>query len=261
MAQPIGLRNVGNTCYLNSMVQCLLSCDSFNEFVFNMRSNTFMTEYKRLYYSGGDVGGVLKFIIDGTSGSANTLHFGSQEDSNEGFMLLMDAISKHGDVNSVFNIRYISEYHCSLCGYMQTNKDDECEIFISYESPSIDFTNYIKLQTNHIADYKCPKCGKTGGTLQTKKLCRVSDVIVVLMKKYTHKELILLPKKFTIQTFTKPNEYNLVGTIEHHGSQSGGHYVAQCIRQNKEYMFNDASVTRHSVSITPNTYVAFYQVE
>jgi len=260
MAQPYGLQNVGNTCYLNSMLQCLLSCDSFNKFVFTMKPNEFAEEYKKLYMHGGDAAGVLRFIIKGVDSPAN-LHFGTQEDSNEGFMLLMDVISKYGNINQVFNIRYVSEYHCSLCELHQINKDDECEIFISYEDGSIEFEQYIRLQANRIIDYKCPRCGKTGGTIQTKKLCRIPDVVVVLMKKYNHKSLLQLPLSFSIQTLTKPNIYKLVGTIEHYGSQTGGHYVAQCRRNNNEYLFNDASVTPHPLSVTSNTYVAFYQVE
>ena len=36
---PVGLNNFGNTCYLNSLLQCLLSCSSFNSIFINQNNN------------------------------------------------------------------------------------------------------------------------------------------------------------------------------------------------------------------------------
>ena len=258
MATPNGLQNNGSNCYLNSMIQCLLSCKTFNNFVFNLPPNVFTTEYKQIYNSGGDCRRILQFIIDSTNGSTNTLHYGMQEDSNEGFILLIDAISKLSvDVNKLFDIRYISKYIC-ICGNSHTNNDEKCDIFISYDNSTVPFQDYIKNQKTILQDYTCPSCNKRGTTTQVKMLCRISDIVAVVMKKYTKKEHISLPSMFQIKTFSGMNDYKLVAAVDHFGSMSGGHYIAKAYRGNKSYIFNDSIINPQPLEITQNTYLAFY---
>ena len=259
MAQPLGLQNIGNSCYLNSLVQCLLCCDEFNKFVFTMKPNKFTQAYSNIYQSGGNVQEILNFVIESMQGHTHNLQFGTQEDSNEGFVLLMDALSKYGEVNDLFNIRYVSQYHCTFCDRISNNITEKCEIFISYDDKEVSLKEFLHIQTTRIPDYTCEGCKKMGGVIQTKRLCRISNTVVVLLKKYMHKEQISLPKTFDVRTYSGVNEYKLVATIEHYGTQNGGHYVAQGVRNGREYLFNDSSVHQNNLTITPNTYIVFYQ--
>ena len=45
-----GFQNVGNTCYFNSALQCLLNSDKFNEYIINnnFKNKNLISEYKKL---------------------------------------------------------------------------------------------------------------------------------------------------------------------------------------------------------------------
>ena len=92
-------------------------------------------------------------------------------------------------------------YHSlSTCSMGNNARYPHYEIFISYEGQN-DFETFIRKQECNIPDYICPKCGISGYTTQLKQLCRISDVVVVLLKKYTKKEQINLPQQFLIKTY------------------------------------------------------------
>jgi len=59
-------------------------------------------------------------------------------------------------------------------------------------------------------------------------------------------------------------KYTLIGTVNHGGSLSGGHYTAECMNTNnrKWYNFNDSSVRETSMNKeeeeSSSPYILFY---
>jgi ubiquitin C-terminal hydrolase len=57
-----------------------------------------------------------------------------------------------------------------------------------------------------------------------------------------------------------PTEYELQGLTVHHGSMSGGHYIAYVKRQSDWYLFNDDEFSTQSESkaLSQQAYLLFY---
>jgi ubiquitin C-terminal hydrolase len=264
-AVPRGLHNIGNTCYFNSLVQALMSCPSLVHNI-STSSNPLAGALCRIYAGQSqDVRELLNIIIKNHAGKFNTLHYGWQEDANEGLMMLVEDIK---GLENVFNVRYKTSLECK-CGYsysVDTHNKEPPEIFIDMYMPSPTeknphdhFIKYLRICVDVPDDYKCDKCRRVGTTIKTRALCRISSVLIVTFKKYTNKNLIDYPLNFTITTKEGPITYKVVAQIEHYGGMSGGHYTAQGLRSDGvSYAFNDSSVNKQKFSPTPNTYMVFY---
>ena len=258
-----GLNNIGNTCYFNSLVQSLLSLPIFNQFSISKKHDNLITNAysKILEQTTRDVGELLRALMHLRSGKTN-LHFGAQEDANEGLVMLLDEIGM--DVEHLFNVRYAVSLFCTNCNYdsevvVETAK---CEVFIDYYG-DVPLKDYIMSHQNIPEDYKCEKCGMKDKTVKCRNLRRISTFVVIVFKKYDMKKLIEVPTSFIIDGGAKKYKYEMRAQIEHLGVQSGGHYIAMGMRQDGNvYIFNDSSTTQSpGFKITPNTYMVFYHLE
>lgn len=250
---PSGLINTGNTCYLNSILQALLSCQSFNEVMIILEHQNKITKlYNRILM--GDCNNpveLLSAIIEKRKYKDTNLHMGHHEDANESFLMLLEEIGD--DILKVFNIKHQIKLSCS-CGFKNSRKDVP-EIFLDYYSNEISLVKYLVYQKTHPKDYKCPSCKGIATTRLKKKIYSISNVIIITFKKYTVKDHIDFPLFINLASNLR---YKLVAQIEHFGDAQGGHYITRALRQNTVYIFNDNSVTPSSFVPTPDTYMIFY---
>ena len=72
---PKGLNNFGNTCYLNSLTQCLLSCSSFNYIILNYETNQTNSENK-LYISYKNL---IMTLLDNNLSNLSNINFCQQK--------------------------------------------------------------------------------------------------------------------------------------------------------------------------------------
>lgn len=284
--QVFSLQNNSVLCYLNSLIQSLLSCPSFTEYLISNRDvyiekkneqgqiiqsfNKIVDEYLKLYEKHLFKNSGSKFQHPKTdnafpilrelnnlrrvSGSKYHLSLNRQEDIHEGLTLILDSIG--GDVENLFHCRYRCELKCRACGKRSfpgndPNHIEPPEIFIdlSEENPHIQdnlntkeqIENYIKRNIQIPEDYKCENCGavnttdpKTGeveeNIIQIYSLARLSEIIVLLFKKYKKKRTIYFPPILEFKAMTGNLKYRIVSQVEHSGSMSGGHYIAKCLR-------------------------------
>ncbi|KAG2387686.1 hypothetical protein C9374_001280 [Naegleria lovaniensis] len=112
----------------------------------------------------------------------------------------------------------------------------------------------------------------------TKKLtfCRIPEVLVVQLKRFSNDEKLLTPVRLSdpinFSNFlakearerfyqNEPIEYQLLGVIKHYGSLRGGHYTCQVKNSNEEwYDYNDSTVKKlsHFNPSDSSAYVLFY---
>jgi hypothetical protein len=107
-------------------------------------------------------------------------------------------------------------------------------------------------------------CGETKKIEITERLRTASPYIVLQFNGYKKKQLIHYPKELLFSRHEKSDlVFHLISTVEHSGSLSGGHYWAGIKRHDKTYIANDISITESSSALdpTPNTYLAFYELE
>jgi ubiquitin C-terminal hydrolase len=245
---PQGLSNIGNTCYLNSIVQALLSCRNFNAIMILWETKNSSTEQYNKILKGeiNHVGALFQTI------SGHGLQYGHQEDAHEGLLMLLDSFGD--EISKVFNIKHRTIFKC-ICGFRNTSKGCP-EVFVDYYSDSQStLQSYLLRQTIKPNDYRCDLCKQLNSTRMIKQLYSISDVIIVTFKQYHYKTNINFPTEIILAPTLR---YQLVAQIEHFGGPHGGHYVTRALRQGTVYLFNDSSVTVSSFQPTLHTYMIWY---
>jgi ubiquitin C-terminal hydrolase len=280
---PIGLNNFGNTCYLNSLIQCLLSCSSFNEIIINeMNSNN----ENKLYISYKNL--IMNLLDNNLSNLINTnnsqqkiyegLILGArkrkdivrfepslQQDAQEGFLLFMDILNIP-KLNRLFNYRYHIKMKCELCNKWCLDKYEENIIMTI--NPEFETDKNIRnindflikheddIDNNHI----CDLCKRKSPKKKITTLVMIPEILCISVNKYIRKYNTNLPNEleFLYKTKEKKLIYKLVAQSEHYGSQGGGHYNAIVLRKNNAYLCDDLSINNTKLGTTLNTYICFY---
>lgn len=271
-----GAINKGVICHFNSLIQSIFSCTSIISFLIKNEHNDHNEIISKLI-------DILKMQINETHINTYSLlealssdSFGErQEDASEGFLLLID-----NELNKFFKHTYRINTYCSECKRV-VNSNTNTELFISIpalekknirgieylyneysqellgEDHSLGALNrYIK-QTKVITDKPCNNCNNKK-CVDIYQLETLSEVLVLLFKKYSKKNIIEFPPVMTFKTKNGVMRYKLVSQIEHKGRQRSGHYYTKCLRKEGYMLIDDLNTKQSSPKPTPQTYMVFY---
>jgi ubiquitin C-terminal hydrolase len=269
---PFGFINNGSLCYLNSILQALITCDTFTDYMVDLKPKNRVTAE------------LINIIIKVNAGQSivdpspffNELllyvqhkypksKFGhGQQDSGEGFIMILDAIDDP-IIYSMFMYRYLVKLWCPACDILLSKSTDESCIL---EVPPIDSLPEKKMSNQYITksksaapDQTCPKCNQRGQCCKTYQLSRVPDILIVSFNKFNGKCLIDYPRNLYFKTIQRTIiKFELVSKIEHYGTMDGGHYVSVSKRYGGIFAANDSSISSGSLDPTADTYILFYEM-
>lgn len=291
----IGIPNLGNTCYLNSLLQCILSLTSIFEIldknkdqihvVKNPFAQLLISFHKaHMQKNHNDIRVIANNIRNYIMSKSNMrndrikLNSGQQGDMNEGLMLILDEFEMLPYVLRLFQNRQKIIIECKSCNKISSEKELDGRIFEvqsdlkTEQSPlfkDID-PNYNKTRTlkeflmkqNSYVDknYKCSQCGIKGEKFKRTEIVMAPEIIPILFKKYKKKDNTQFPLELTIPNMENNilHLYKLVAQSEHSGNRNGGHYWAVCSRSDGWKNLNDNSVSDSNPGSTFNTYMIFY---
>jgi hypothetical protein len=258
-----------------SLNYCLLKCKGQSSFTENELAQTYVelfekhpspvmnnedsssqTDCKFQAIKVDDASKILLLINRARLGKKDNLLVGRQEDIHEGIMLFLDTV-QHGTEN-LFHIRNRCEIWCRSCGTkrpVEHEEPPEIMVDLSEERPYIqdnmvtkeDIEKYISGNAQIPRDYKCDQCGSantynkenktvTPNVIQIYNLTRLSEIIILMFKKFTNKKERYFPPTLEFTSKTGPLHYKVVAQLEHSGSMTGGHYVCKCLRNKPSYM-------------------------
>ena len=108
--------------------------------------------------------------------------------------------------------------------------------------------------------------GKEGKSYSKTEIVHCPDILIIYINKVIgnkyYDNFIYFPnslelKNYISQDIHKQKIYDLIGFIEHAGSEYGGHYTSKCKNfiDEKWYIFNDSFADQTTVSSLSNNYV------
>jgi ubiquitin C-terminal hydrolase len=282
-----GFINIGNTCYFNSFIQCLLSCSSIYEALNKNRSklNNLTKKLLSLWdkalndenISNGAIP-IWEEIIRISQKQKNRVRMDSgQQDSHEALMMFLDAIENIPMLRILFDHRHRICIDCDKCNKTVVDKKENNSVFEvqpdlkteqiekfkdkdPYFNKSVELNDFLKKQYGYIDEnYICPNCKQKGEKIKKTILTLVPEILPIVIKKYKSRTVMPFPEKlyFTSKNNTIYN-YELVAQSEHSGGMNGGHYWAVCKRKNGWFELNDMGVRNAESGSTQYTYLLFY---
>lgn len=162
-----GLANVGNTCSINTLVQCIGHCPTFLEFILNtdIEINKIDNRKYAVYSELKEILNTLwvdnhsiiprKFIDAFYESIGDSYSLGEQLDFTEMWMLLLNNIIHETHSNThISNYKISTNYKIDMKNIMQKKVQDNLDIFFKNSNSPL---NNI-FQGSHIQQITCDKC-------------------------------------------------------------------------------------------------------
>jgi ubiquitin C-terminal hydrolase len=256
LQNPIGLHNTGTVCYLNSLLQVLVSCTSLHYVEWS--NNSLEQFLKNIIMSGLKTDSsvrLLSLLRTKLHNSNYANSFGNgQESASEALTLLLNTID-NPSLTNMFIHRFRYKLVCDNCHYLSDEIKDHCILFDLFHANEISVEN-MAIQNTKL-DSKC-KCG----SFLTKRsvLTMLPEIICCIFNIYYTKSKHEFPLQLEFPSNNTTLKYRVVGQIEHSGSLHGGHYWSRALRKKDIFLFNDMSYNTSKFEPNDSTYMVFYHL-
>ena len=275
----IGLKNLGCTCYMNSLLQVFYNITLFRESLLKCKHQS---ETKNSLYETQKIFFNLKYLKQGfytpTSFVNNyddeKLNPGQQMDVDEFFSNLLDKLEnriKSSENENLIKYFFQGKLNDTLtfqegCNHDRTKVTD----FYSIQLQVINKKNiYESLDTLTEGELMngdncifCPKCNKKFPALKSQSFNTLPRILMFVLKRFEFNyetmakikinDYYEFPLELDMSKYIKNddnNKYLLKSVVVHMGHSEGGHYYA-FIKEDKSkiwYQFNDTFVDRFNI--------------
>lgn len=249
-----GLPNVGATCYLNAAVQLLRAAQ--------LR--------KSEYCNTTPLDSVLTADQPTASMMIDLVHYirmpHGQQDSQEA---LQNIIEKSDILNKQTQFKLRSQIYCRFCQAVTSTQSTMENMFICTPTPDLSLhkiitaqstlhqqanvrlplDQYIRRARTNLSGWRCSQCNRQCEAIKEDSFSTISNIILVVFPRYNSpKEPLAYTCPDTLQYYCRidgrvvENNYRFIGSIDHSGSLSGGHYTARVVKNEQAWFCNDSIV-------------------
>ena len=264
-----GLLNLGNTCYFNSALQCLLQVPQLSNFlVLKEYSGTceFTKEYqnivRKIWLSKQEKNNfenpkkLLKLFKQKFKNFDNS----SQHDCQEAFIYILEILENSLSPFKKINYPFESEKHSlikdlfygktfqeTICKNEKTSSVEDSIVHMLTPNKSLNFLEILKehQKWNVLEDFVDTKGVKHHVATTRTMFWYTPSILVFSINMYTGKRRINLVDEFDSSEFVHPDseykniKYKLFATCKHQGSVGSGHYVSYVKHRDKWYLKDD----------------------
>lgn len=278
-----GLNNLGNTCFFNATMQCLLSLEEFTSFIetcsFSEKQPLSKALQNFIYlYRSKPQGAVNPNTFINGIASKIKLFDGRQQDAHSFLELLLSGIFEENKppgknmanpLEDLFLVEHKDTITCKKCfGKIEVRTKSPIQWLFINESITQSILAYESIEdyVDDESQWHCDKCKRTVSTGIKHKITSTSQYIILHLNRF--QDLYRKNnKEIKIDEYICINgmEYKITGTVCHSGSLNFGHYYAYAKRNSlggkiSYYKFNDSSVSGGSPSVSSNSpYIVFYE--
>lgn len=268
--QPVGLENLGNSCYMNSILQCLARAPEFLE--------TLQTATDPLLVSLAQLLSTMRQqakVVDSLRAFRKVLgthlpKFKStkQEDAKDLLLELLTYTERtHRPAAELFYGKRADKVTCTNCG---NQTPAEAELFlvpIERRMDSTDISSYLQRAQNDEFQLtgdnrlKCSRCQSQSDASVVSKIVKSPKLLVVYIEPFDLAgSRIRHSISVTEQVTLLSRKYALYGVVYHHGSSiHSGHFTAAVRYYEVWYRCDDNSVREVESPSSAEAYFLFYE--
>lgn len=268
-----GLKNRGNTCFLNAVLQCLLRTAPILRTGHRCDTPQFCAfcALKRLSRCSGGSVLPMEFLTNLTA-IGQQFKLGRQEDAHEFLTCLMGKLEPRDCLRQVMEGSIASYLQCLECGYSSRTTESFWDLSLELSACTLTrclrkFCSEEVLEANR---FSCPQCRNVSTCTKQLTIATAPQVLILHFKRFTNqgeknKKTVTFPLALGLDTADGSKvRYSLYGVIVHDGqSCASGHYFSYVRWEDGTwYEVNDSKVIQKDVREATSqgaAYILFYQ--
>ena len=253
-----GLPNYGNTCYINSILQCLRYQRHFVKQLAVYESTNDLKihqEFIDLLFAGCSDETLRKFITS-LSKANDEFELWKQCDAHELYMFLISSFYEKHKMKNHFEGELLQSITCKKCKYNSETKQKFISLSLSITSEKSPESLIEDFEKEENVLYKCEKCDHTT-CIKKMKIDIYPNILVLHLKRFDGINKISTPV-----VLKNPNTYRLTAICNHSGTTDSGHYTAAVKKTNQGWLIiSDSDI--QSLSKIPEKsiypYILFFE--
>ncbi len=241
-----GIRNVGNSCYLNSAIQMLFNSEDFRKICKNTIINNIINNYDNSTIFNPNE---IKSIVANNNKMFSNCN---QQDSYEFIIYLLDVLDKNlgnsmkNELYHKYGIETTSNIKCKMANCKNESETKSIDLFLQLPITD-DLSDSYRMykSTGRLENenaYSCEKCNKKVTARKNTITTKWPDNLIIVLKRFDY-NLRKDGRNINIPLIWR-HGYMLKGAIIHMGSYGGGHYIYFGKEDNEWFVANDSHISK-----------------